>query len=497
MVTRVLAKNTLPKDVAGVAQAELSAAAVSAGREAMSKVDTAWLRMDSPSNLMLIVGVWVLRPGLAFEALQRRLQERLLRYPRFVQCVQETPAGCYWVPDPDFRIEHHLVRETLTERPGQSAQQALQERLGELSMQPLDRKHPLWQFHLVEDYLGGSAMLVRIHHCIADGIALIGVTQTLVDGSAPVALGRVARDATHALPTPLEVLRGKALAAASAGMARTRGWIAEPEVAMHDSADWARQAYHAAQDLAALTLMGDDSPTRLKGTPGHSKRVAWCAPLPLDEVKAVSKALSCSVNDVLLSCVSGALAAYLQHHGDATQGQEIRAMVPVNLRAPASTQTLGNQFGLAPLLLPLGQANPLRRLYMVRARMQALKGSMQPVMAFGLLALAGLGPKPLQDAMLGLFSRKTTAVMTNVPGPATKLQLCGSTVEESLFWVPQTGSVGLGVSILSYGGGVQFGVVSDATLCPDPQRIIDGFAPEFERLVLLTLMLPWSGQAPR
>jgi hypothetical protein len=124
--------------------------------------------------------------------------------------------------------------------------------------------------------------------------------------------------------------------------------------------------------------------------------------------------------------------------------------------------------------------------------MSEMKGSMQPLLAFGLLAVAGLVAKPLQDAMLNLFSRKTTAVMTNVPGPREKLKFCGSTLEQSLVWVPQSGSVGLGVSILSYAGGVQFGVISDATLCPDPQKIIDRFEPEFAKLSLLTLMLPWG-----
>jgi hypothetical protein len=124
--------------------------------------------------------------------------------------------------------------------------------------------------------------------------------------------------------------------------------------------------------------------------------------------------------------------------------------------------------------------------------MLQLKGSLQPLLAFGLLAVAGLLVKPAQDALLGLFSRKTTAVMTNVPGPREKLKLLGSTLEQSLFWVPQNGSVGLGVSILSYAGGVQFGVISDTNLCPDPQKIIDGFEPEFAKLSLLTLMLPWS-----
>jgi hypothetical protein len=97
-----------------------------------------------------------------------------------------------------------------------------------------------------------------------------------------------------------------------------------------------------------------------------------------------------------------------------------------------------------------------------------------------------------QDAMLSLFSKKTTAVMTNVPGPREKLKFCGATLEQNMAWVPQSGTVGLGVSILSYGGGVQFGVISDSTLCPEPQKIIDLFEPEFNRLTLLTLMLPWG-----
>ena len=112
--------------------------------------------------------------------------------------------------------------------------------------------------------------------------------------------------------------------------------------------------------------------------------------------------------------------------------------------------------------------------------------------AFGLLAVAGLLIKPAQDALLGLFSRKTTAVMTNVPGPRDPIYLCGSRVTQCMFWVPQSGNVGLGVSILSYGGGVQFGVITDTQLCPEPQKIIDAFAPEFAALSTLTLMLPWG-----
>ena len=506
MVTRINAKKA--PSTAQMNVADLTAGASWGHGERMSKVDTAWLRMDSPSNLMMIVGVWVIKPGIRPADLRQRIQERLLKYPRFVQRVVEDTAGATWVNDPAFDIANHFVLEKLANKRAGREQVALQDRLAQLTMEPLDRQHPLWQFHLVEDYNGGSAVMVRIHHCIADGIALISVTQSLMDGGC--APPEAPHPAAHhsglegaqdwiadALLKPLTNMTVRALGAAGDGVARSLGLLMDPqhgmERGMHGSVDFAKLAYHAASDLASLALMADDSPTRLKGIPGHTKRVAWCPPIPLVEVKAVGKALNCSVNDVLMSCVAGAIGEYLKSLGDATEGKEIRTMVPVNLRAMDQAYKLGNQFGLAPVVLPIGLANPVERIYEVRRRMRDLKGSMQPLLAFGLLAVAGLLVKPAQEALLSLFSKKTTAVMTNVPGSGTKFTICGCTVEETLAWVPQSGSVGLGISVLSYGGGVQFGVVSDTTLCPDPQQIIDRFEPEFAKLALVTLMLPWGG----
>ena len=136
------------------------------------------------------------------------------------------------------------------------------------------------------------------------------------------------------------------------------------------------------------------------------------------------------------------------------------------------------------------------RVFAVRARMSELKESYQPLLAFAVLAVAGLMIKPVQDALLGIFARKTTAVMTNVPGPAVPLKLCGSTLRQTMFWVPASGDVGVGVSILSYGGGVQFALITDAARCAEPQAIIDRFEPEFQKLLLLALMLPWGVTEP-
>ena len=463
--------------------------------ERMAKVDTAWLRMDSPSNLMMIVGVWALRPAIGYEALCRRVEERMLKYARFRQRVVEDAVGATWVEDADLDVHRHVVREKLPRHGKGLHQAALQDRVGELAMQPLDHRHPLWQMHLVEDYDGGSALIVRIHHCIADGIALISVTMSLVDGGAPPP-ERKPREPSHAGPQEWIDIAVKALGAAGEGAARSLGMLRDPQKGLAGSFDLARLARQVVSDAAALALMPDDSRTRLKGKPGTAKRVAWCEPIPLDEIKAVGKALNCSINDVLLSCVAGAIGEYLKALGDSVAGQEIRAMIPVNLRPLESSYKLGNRFGLVPLVLPIGIGNPIERIYEVRRRMNALKGSTQPVLAFGLLAIAGLLIKPAQDAMLSLFGKKTTAVITNVPGPREKLKFLGSTLEQSMFWVPQSGDIGLGVSILSYGGGVQFGVITDTKLCPDPHKIIEEFEPEFAKLSLVTLMLPWDTFTP-
>jgi hypothetical protein len=200
---------------------------------------------------------------------------------------------------------------------------------------------------------------------------------------------------------------------------------------------------------------------------------------------------------VLLSCVAGSIGRYLRDRGEDPEGKEIRAMVPVNLRPIEEAWQLGNRFGLAPVVLPVGIDNPVECIYAVRQRMLELKGSYQPLLAYALLVVSGLLTQSLQGALSNVFLKKTTAVMTNVPGPTEPIEFCGSTLRQSIFWVPSSGDVGVGVSIVSYAGGVQFGLITDSQRCPDPQKIIDRFAPKFEELLLLTLMLPWANEVSR
>jgi WS/DGAT/MGAT family acyltransferase len=473
---------------------------LSANVERMSRVDTAWLRMDTEANLMMIVGFWLIEPRLSLAELRERVGERLLKYRRFRQKVVEDTLGATWVDDDHFDLAAHVVPERLEIPAGHAPLEVLKARVAELTTAPLNPSRPLWQIHLFEDFEPErSAMVVRIHHCIADGIALISVMLSITDGGKAPPERRQPADEAAAeadwfadwLLRPMTDLTIKAIGMTGSGMGKGVELMANPAAPLAGSMEMARIGAQVVSDLASMALMPDDSPTRLKGKATPGKRVAWGEPLPLSEVKAVGQALGGSINDVLLASVAGAIGSYLRDKGEDPTGKEIRAMVPVNLRPLENAWQLGNQFGLVPLVLPIGIANPIERLAEVRARMNELKGGYQPVLAFALLAVAGLLIKPAQAALLNLFAKKATAVMTNVPGPSTPLRLCGRTLTQVMFWVPQSGDIGMGVSILSYAGGVQFGLITDARMCPDPDAIVQRFRPEFEKLLYLALMLPW------
>jgi diacylglycerol O-acyltransferase / wax synthase len=471
--------------------------------ERMSRVDTAWLRMDNDVNLMMIIGVWLLKPAVTLEALRERITDKLLKYDRFRQKVVHDAIGANWVTDDDFDIKRHALVAPLKRRKGQSERAALQQLCGTLATTPLDPTRPLWQFQLIENYEGGSAIIVRIHHCIGDGISLTSVVMSITDGGTdpPERRSHEQDDDPHegdwladAVLKPLTELTVKAIGMYGGGVVKSIDMLADPQVPLLGSIDMLKAGYQVVNDVAALALLQDDSPTALKGKPVGQKVVAWNEPMPLDAVKSVGKGLNCSINDVLLACAAGAIGQYLRDQGEDPTGKEIRAMVPVNLRPLDKAWQLGNRFGLAPLVLPIGIENPIERVYAVRRRMAEMKGSYQPLLAFAVLAVSGLFVKPVQDAVLGVFAKKATAVMTNVPGPQKALKFCGSTLRQTIFWVPASGDIGVGVSILSYAGGVQFGLITDRRLCPEPQRIIDRFEPEFEKLLLVTMMLPWAGQ---
>ena len=461
-------------------------------RSPMSRVDTAWLRMERPTNLMMISGVMMFETPLDIKTLRKVIETKFLSYPRFRQKVIDTPTGAFWQDDQDFDIDWHI---RLTALPGRAGKKELERLTSQMASTPLDKTKPLWQFHLVEKFGGGSAMITRIHHCYADGMALVQVILSMTemgeDTKRKAALAkRWLKKEEHA-PVAKRVgaidrymqLGGKML---EKGM----DFYRDPTLA----AMLASEGVDIAKEVGMALALPDDPETVLKGRLGVSKRVAWAEKLDLDEVKSVSRALCCTVNDLLLASATGALRSYMLERGEHLDGITLRATVPVNLRPLEHAKQLGNHFGLVFLELPVGEANPMRRLERVAACMKVLRKSRQAVATYGALAAVGMAPPPLQAFALEMFSRKASAVATNVPGPQMPLYLGGRKITDMMFWVPQTGSIGLGISILSYNGAVHFGLMADAKLMPDPDSVIRRFRPEFEKLLYLALMARWEGK---
>jgi WS/DGAT/MGAT family acyltransferase len=463
-------------------------------KEPMSKVDTAWLRMESPTNLMMITGVLMLETPLDLARFKKTLAERWLSFRRFRQKAVEATASAHWEFDEDFDLDWHV---RLTALPGKAGKAELQQLVSMLASSPLDHSKPLWQFHVVERYEGGSAVITRIHHCYADGLALVQVMLTLTDTDpkphrhAPLATSWLREDKGRVLDRLLEPAKAgfsKAMHMGEKAIAEAMRFASNPEAAQRIMVE----GRLIAQELAQALMLPDDPKTRFKGHLGVTKRVAWMEPFRLEEVKAVGRGLGCTVNDVLMASCAGALRSYLIDNGEDVDGLSIRATVPVSLRPLEHAKKLGNHFGLVFLELPIGEANPLRRLERVAGNMRELKRSRQAVMSFGVLAALGLGPQAIQQPALEMLSRKATAVATNVPGPAQPLYLSGVRLKEMMFWVPQSGSIGMGISILSYDGDVHFGLIVDSKLVPNPDDVIRRFRPEFEKLLLITLMEDWD-----
>ena len=439
--------------------------------ERLSGADRAWLMMDRPTNRMTIVGLIIYSSPLAIAALRALVEEHFLAHERF-RCYPEADAlGARWVHDVGFDIANHVLP---TKLPARAGKHDLERLVGRLATVPFRSGRPLWAFHLIEHWQGGSALITRIHHCYADGIALMRIMLSMADGH-----GAAARPAQHEAQAPYLPF--------GAGSVLERGI----HYALHplEATTLAWDSLAVAGELTQLGTMADDPPTRLKGPLSGVRRAAWLDPISLEEVRTIGHVLGCTVNDVLVSTLAGALGRYLEAHRDTVAGLTIRAAVPVDLRAAdGSDPLMGNRFGLVFVELPVGIRHPLERLYAVHGAMQRLKGSHQAFATLGLMSFVGNLPSPVEEPATALFTAKASLVASNVPGPRERLTFAGAPASQMLFWVPQSGSIGVGVSMLSYNGRVQFGVIADRQLIPKPAALTALVASEFDRLVTLVLL---------
>jgi diacylglycerol O-acyltransferase len=454
--------------------------------EIFSPTDAVMVRVDEPTNMTMITGVMTFLGVLDVERFKATLQSRLLvPYPRFRQRVRQPgPIGMpRWEDDPRFDLEAHVHRIGL---PAPGDQQALQALVGDLMSTPLNAQAPLWQIHVVEGAPDGSALVVRLHHAIADGLALVQVLLSLADATPDAALPETVGT------LPEEESPGGILDPAVASYRVVRGAMRRARQMLHagremlgnreELVDTSLVAAASALTLSKLLLKPPDPITIFRGPIGIPKHVAWSDSIPLEEVKAIGRLVGGTVNDVLVTAMAGALRRYMEVRGQSADGLNIRAAIPVNLRPPEELDRLGNRFGFVFLDLPVGVPDPHQRFLVLKRRMDDIKDSPEAVVTFGVLNFLGWVPTAADKRAFTMLADKATAIITNVPGPREQLYLAGSALQGFMFWIPIPAGLGLGISILSYRGQVTVGVATDAGLIPDPEAIVDAFHAELEEM---------------
>lgn len=457
-------------------------------------VDTLWLNMDRPNNLMAIDTLVFFDEPVDWERLVAVVRERLIQpYPVFRQrpVAPLTSLGlAHWEDDPGFRLERHLHHARL---PAPGDDDAVRRYIEPRLRRPLDHDHPLWEVHLIDGYHAGAVLYARFHHAIGDGFALTHLLLSLTDATSEGEPGTMpeAADADESRPTGLigSVLgvagaAQRAAAVGARGASRlTRGL---PRlVTRRGMGDAFIRTWHTAEIVNKLVFSRNPA-TSLDGDPGVGKTVVWSQPYPLADVKLVGRLAGATVNDVLVSALAGAISTYLVDRGESAT--DLTTMVPVNLRPTdrVPSRELGNRFALVMLRLPSSVSAPLARLAETKRRMDVIKHSPEAVITFGLIAAIGRTVMEVERLLVDFFAGKAIGVTTNVIGPATPRYLAGTRIAGILAWVPSSGRQTIGVCIFSYDDTVRVGFKVDTDTVREPEKLLCAFDTQLEMLLRMS-----------
>lgn len=422
-------------------------------REPVAGRDGVWLQ-DAPHNLMVINSVFTV-DRLEREVLRDLWDERVMkagggsRYARFSRKIVYRGERAFWQDDPAFDIDRHIVlAPPLAEDPlALASREKLQVYVGEQASRPLPADRPLWQLQVVPDYRDGkSAVIVRIHHVMGDGVSLVPILFSLMDpekgGEKTLPVAGKKATAWHVTAA---VLAGPFLLAQKFSWRRDRSVVHGPA---------------------------------LSGT----KRVAWTDPIEVDLIKKVKNTLGATVNDVLMACVSSAFERYVARRGGAPM-RKLRVSMPVNLRPLEEEPRMENKFAAVMLDLPVGFADLRARVAATKRRLDALKRSPEPLFTYGTVRLLlKTLPAGLSRFLIDFLANKCTCVVSNVPGPPSPVYLAGRRVRAMMFWVPQRSGIGIGISMLSFTGELMVGAICDTEVVDDPRLFMECFSDEFRSL---------------
>jgi WS/DGAT/MGAT family acyltransferase len=465
----------------------------------LTAVDASFLHQEGPNSHMHIGGLTLLEgPAPPMEDFLEQIRTRLHLVPRYRQKLAHTALDSgrpVWVDDPSFNLEFH-VRHTALPAPGSWEQ--LRNLTARVFSQALDRSRPLWEMWLIEGLEGGRfALISKTHHSLIDGIAGVDLATVLFDVTpepAPIRTsGRPWKP--HSEPDTGELvavgLRGAVRAGVEMASAAV-GALTHPERSLE-------RAREIAEGIGEIVWAGlNPAPATPLNVPiGPHRRFVGVA-ADLDDFKLVKNVLGGTVNDVVLTAVTGALRSFLIARGVRTEGVEMRALVPVSVRTVGERHDTGNRIVAMRGPLPVYIADPLQRLRFIRHAMDGLKESKQALGAEAIAEAQNFAPPTIlaQASRLNFSTRLFNLIVTNVPGPQFPLYVLGRRMERvfPVAFLPENHA--LAVAIMSYDGEMNFGLLGDFDALPDLESIGESIASELAGLVKIARERQAQEQAP-
>ena len=438
--------------------------------------DTVFLHLEREGMPLNMASICMFDGEVSFADCVQFVESKLPFIPRYLKRVVSAPFGLglpSWEYDPEFDIRRHVLEVTIK----RGTETELKTLAGKLFSEVMDRQHPLWDITVVRGLKGNrTALIFRVHHCLADGIAGVSIMNVLLDAN-PQAPRLPRKKLKFRVPPPRDPLA-----------ALTTGFV-------ESYSDFVKQILSALTDLLSMAeraaVNGSDVDTRefvslIPEITAFTERLRFNVPykgpqkfsfteVPLADIKAIRHKCKTSVNDVILALVTATIRRYCELHGDRVKDKLLRIMVPVNLRGTNSPSELGNRISLVPVTIPLDIRHPLKLLAAAHKRTEFLKR----INAAGLVSLAGgligMFPASIQGLIGPLASRLPITpfnlVCTNVPGPQVPLYLLGHKMLHCYPYVPVGGEMAVNCAILTYNGMAHFGFSGDAQAAPDLRKL--------------------------
>jgi diacylglycerol O-acyltransferase len=450
----------------------------------MNPLDASFLHIEDDNNPMHIGSVAIFEgPPPSYGDVVRGIASKLHLVPRYRQKVRMVPFQLgrpVWVDDPHFQILYH-IRHTAVPSPGTEEQ--LRNLAGRVLAQRLDRSKPLWEAWVVEGLKGGRwALINKVHHCMVDGRSGTDLMSVIFDTTPEYAEPVTERWMPEDEPSTVDVLANALVDSVVQPVQRLRGLPALARAPLPQG--MSLRDVGRSISMTVDTLRGRTAD--LNGPIGPHRRWSW-AKSSLGDIKEIRKVLPGTVNDVVLAVITSGFRELLLERGGELHGRVVRTLVPVSVRSENERGTLNNRVsGMFPDL-PVGVADPVQRLEMIRKQLDGLKESKMAVGGDSLIQMSGFAPPMLMALGTRLASRlpqnTINTVTTNVPGPQVPLYVIGRQMIECYPYVPIMGSVRISIAIFSYLGGLTFGVTGDYDTTPDIEVLARGIENGIQELL--------------